>query len=413
MKTRMISNWVLLIIAFLVSVLIWMFGIQEDNPDIEISLGKISVEILNEDVMHENNLAYWITDNAEVTVSVTVPQTKGWEVSASDIKLTADFSDWHPGFATIPIEVEVVNNRKIIGNQYRLSDNVIKVETEEMENKELNLDIQVQGTPASDYTVLSAVSSLEKIVVTAPASALEQIAKAEVTVDVEGQTEQVKEKSEIVLYDSDDMILDMEEEQIFLNHSSAKITAAIGKVKTVSLILPQAQGTAADGYACTGVSSNIEEIQVAGETSVIDQLTDIDLSNINLSIADAKEDVVLSVDISKYLPDGIQLVSTEQSTMELTAAIEELFVKVFTIQISDIEIKNQPKNRTCTFSVKSVKCQVRGLEQDMKTLTEESLNPSMDLKNTTQNSIVVSVELGIDENIYELVSKPLITVMIQ
>jgi hypothetical protein len=61
----------------------------------------------------------------------------------------------------------------------------------------------------------------------------------------------------------------------------------------------------------------------------------------------------------------------------------------------------------------TVKCQIRGLEQDMKTLTLENLNPFIDLKDATQDQIAVSVEFGIDENTYEVVSTPLVTLKIQ
>ena len=135
MKRRK-NNWGLFAVAFLLAVILWSFVIKEDNPQVDINLGKITVDILNKDVMYDNNLAYKITNNIEVNVTVTVPQADGFKVSASDIKLSADLSNWHPGFASIPIDVEIVNNNLLI-KKYKLSETVLKIQTEMMEEKEI------------------------------------------------------------------------------------------------------------------------------------------------------------------------------------------------------------------------------------------------------------------------------------
>ena len=53
MSKNMTGNWVLLVVAFIVSCLIWYMVITNDDPRVNISLGNIEVELLNGDKLHD------------------------------------------------------------------------------------------------------------------------------------------------------------------------------------------------------------------------------------------------------------------------------------------------------------------------------------------------------------------------
>ena len=147
MSKNMTGKWVLLVVAFIVSCLIWYMVITNDDPRVNISLGNIEVELLNGDKLHDRGLAYYVEENAAIGVRVNVVQERGWLVKADDIRLTADLSGIKETMSVIPVKAKVVGNQSIIGNNYKLSANSITVRTEQMEEKEIPVVIRTEGDP--------------------------------------------------------------------------------------------------------------------------------------------------------------------------------------------------------------------------------------------------------------------------
>ena len=92
MSKNTTGKWLLFIIAFIMSCLIWYMVITSDDPRINISLGNVEVELLNGEQLHEQGLAYYVEENEAVKVTVNIIQERGWLIKPSDIHLTADLS---------------------------------------------------------------------------------------------------------------------------------------------------------------------------------------------------------------------------------------------------------------------------------------------------------------------------------
>ena len=404
------NNWGLFAVAFLLAVILWGFVVREDNPQVDINLGKITVEILNEDVMYDNNLAYDITNSIEVSVTVTVPQADGFKVSASDIKLSADLSNWHPGFASIPIDVEIVNNNSLI-KKYKLSETVLKIETETMEEKELDLSVNVIGSPKEGYAVSESTLGLSKVTVKAPSSEMKRIVKAQVDVDIDGFVRSYSGQQAIVLYDGNNDIIDTEKEQVILSESKAEVSITILKEKELTLELP----TITDckkGYRCTGLTASVESVKVLGQERRLQGIDSIDLSDEKINLKDETGNVEKTYNLSDYLPKGIKIASDESTLVVVTANIQKLSEKVFVVKASDIKLDNLPNGRTESFVDESAEIVVIGFDEDLAKITIEDLKPTINLKNCKLGE--QEIEIGVTlPNELELASLPKIKISVE
>lgn len=403
------NNWGLFAVAFFLAVILWGFVVREDNPQVDINLGKVTVEVLNEDVMYNNNLAYQITNNIEVNVTVTVPQADGFKVSASDVKLSADLSNWHPGFASIPIDVEIVNNNSLI-KKYKLSETVLKIQTETMEEKELDLSINVIGSPKEGYAVSESTMNLSKVTVKAPSSEMKRIMKAKVDVDIDGFVKSYSGQKDIVLYDGNSDIIDTQKEQIILSEEKADVSIVILKEKELTLKLP----TITDckkGYRCTGVKASVETVKVLGQERRLQHLDFIDLSEEKIDLKDKTNNVEQIYNLSEYLPNGIKLAADEPASLIVTAHIKKLSAKVFSVKSSDIKVDNLPNGRKESFIDSSAKIVVIGFDEDLNKITIEDLKPTINLKNCKLGE--QEIEIGVTlPNELELASLPKIKISV-
>jgi YbbR domain-containing protein len=374
---------------------------------VEINLGKISVEILNEDVMYDNNLAYKITNNVEVSVIVMVPQADGWKVSASDIYLTADLSNWHPGFASVPIDVEIVKNSSLI-KKYRLSETVLKIETETMEEKEMEVSVQLSGSPKEGYAVQNIKTTPDTITVKAPSSEMKRIVSAQVELDVDGFVRNYTTESPIVLYDGNNDVIDLEKEQIILSKDTIEVKLTILKQKEVPIELPSITDCK-DGYRCVSLTSSIDKVTVLGKEKNLEEIESISLKKEKISLQETEQDVEMTYNLQDYLPKGITLASDQPTTVTVVADIEKLSQKVFTVPSSSIQIEQLSDNRKVTFVEKSTQIIVWGLNADLEKLTIDELKPTLNLKNCSLGKQTVEIGITLPSEV-ELVSIPKITV---
>ena len=403
------NNWGLFAVAFFFAVILWGFVVREDNPQVDINLGKVTVEVLNEDVMYNNNLAYQITNNIEVNVTVTVPQADGFKVSASDVKLSADLSNWHPGFVSIPIDVEIVNNNSLI-KKYKLSETVLKIKTETMEEKELELSMNIIGSPKEGYAVSESTINLSKVTVKAPSSEMKRVVKAQVDVDIDGFVRSYSGQKDIVLYDGNSDIIDIQKEQIILSKEKADVSIVILKEKELTLKLP----TITDckkGYRCIGTVASVETVKVLGQERRLQHLDSIDLSGEKIDLKDKTNNVERIYNLSEYLPYGIKLATDEPTSVVVTVNIEKLSEKVFSVKPSDIKVDNLPTGRKESFIDSSAKIVVIGFDEDLDKMMIEDLKPTINLKNCKLGE--QEIEIGVTlPNELELASLPKIKISV-
>lgn len=403
------NNWGLFAVAFFFAVILWGFVVREDNPQVDINLGKVTVEVLNEDVMYNNNLAYQITNNIEVNVTVTVPQADGFKVSASDVKLSADLSNWHPGFVSIPIDVEIVNNNSLI-KKYKLSETVLKIKTETMEEKELELSMNIIGSPKEGYAVSESTINLSKVTVKAPSSEMKRVVKAQVDVDIDGFVRSYSGQKDIVLYDGNSDIIDIQKEQIILSEEKADVSIVILKEKELTLKLP----TITDckkGYRCIGTVASVETVKVLGQERRLQHLDSIDLSGEKIDLKDKTNNVERIYNLSEYLPYGIKLATDEPTSVVVTVNIEKLSEKVFSVKPFDIKVDNLPTGRKESFIDSSAKIVVIGFDEDLDKMTIEDLKPTINLKNCKLGE--QEIEIGVTlPNELELASLPKIKISV-
>ncbi|KIR02932.1 putative secreted protein [Lachnospiraceae bacterium TWA4] len=281
-------SWGLLVLAFLLAILLWIFVVREDNPNIQINLGEIPITVLHEETLHQKNLAY-VLKSKEISVTVTVSQIDGWKVSADDIKLVVDLSEYQSDNQTIPIEVRFKKNSTRIKN-YNLSENSVVVETQVMTQKTLDVELNLKGEPEERYLVTESKTDPTNIVVKAPNSIIDQIARAEVDVDISSCTDDCIEEKSVVLYDDEGKSIDISKEQIILSRDTVNVSIQIDQQKEVGIELPTVT-KCKEGYRYIEMTSSLSNVVVLGKEDILKTVDKISLQRTNLDLKNAITDV--------------------------------------------------------------------------------------------------------------------------
>ena len=395
MRQKLTNNLGLKLISIAVSFILWLVVVSIDDPVITRNYSGIEVEILNADAVTSQGKVYEVLDGSNIiSVSLSAKRSVLEKMSRDYIKATADLKEMTI-LNSVSIDVRTTRYSDMISSITPLTKN-LKVEVEDLERKQLSINVETVGTPAKGYVVGSNSPSVNITSVSGPKSAVSKLARAVATVDVTGATSNIRASSKVVLYDGNGDVVN----NSALTVGVTDILVDIDILATKEVALAAAiSGTAADGYAYTGrVSISPETILVAGAGSAYKSLEGITIPAEDISIAGASEDVTYTLDINDYLPSGVRLATDEyDGSVEVTVYIGKLENSVIDVPTSNIVIDNIPEGFLASLVDigGSKRIEVQGLNDDLMNLDPAQITGTIDAGSMTpRDATIEGVHVG-------------------
>lgn len=405
MKRLLTNNWILKLCSLLAAAVLWLVVVNDNDPLIPYPITNVPVTILNDQIFSDNDMVYRIEGGTTVNIKVQVRQTVIKQLSPSDFRLTADCMDWHPGFPTIPIRVEVVNHKSFYQNSnYELSTSMLKIEAEPLQSKTLNVEIKNIGQPAEGYTLGGMTCSPTQIEVKAPESVIKILSRAEATINIKGAMGEVQTVSELTLYDGNNVPIDLNASDVTLSDTSVNVSADVLKTKTVPVIVTNVTGRPADGYRYTEAFCSISSVEIAGPKAAVSGITGIMLDSDLLDVTGATENVHVSLDITQFLPSNVRLVNVESGVADVEMVVERLAEKQITFSAEEIAMHNTQEDLEYRLT-QDVTITVTGLTEDLEILDATALMPYVDVVGLEPGTHTVALHIELPD-IYELRTEP-------
>ena len=394
---KIFNNIGLKILAVIFSVLLWLVSVNINDPvDTEV-YRNIPVELENTSLLTEEGLTYQVLDDTDrVTVTVRASRSVLENINASDVTATADFSEL--SFTnTVPIRLSL---SRAFGSQIEISGNIdmVRLEVEERQEKQLVIEIDQVGTPADGYIVNSVLTTDGNALrISGPQSLVSQVDRAVVEANVEGLTESINITEPIRLYDADGN--EITSSRITKSVSTSNVSISILQTKEIP-VTASASGEPAAGYAATGeVTCAPDRITVAGRNNALANLTEIVIPADEVDLTDATEDVVELIDIREYLPDGVSLTNTSgddfNGRVAVTAKVEPLVDMTRQMNQSRILLQNVPDGYQVTLdSQEAVSIRLRGLQADLNAIDVSQLSGTIDVSDWMQENGLTELTEG-------------------
>lgn len=395
--SKIFNNIGLKILAVMFSVLLWLISVNINDPvDTEV-YRNIPVEMENTSLLTDEGMTYEVLDDTDrVTVTVRANRSVLENINASDVTATADFSEL--SFTnTVPIRLSISRS---LGSQIEVTGSIdmVRLEVEERQERQLVIEIDQIGTPADGYIVSSVLTTDGNALrISGPQSLVSQVDRAVVEANVEGLTESINISEPIRLYDSDGN--EITSSRITKSVSTSNVSISILQTKEIP-VTASASGEPADGYAATGeVTCAPDRITVAGRNNALANLTEIVIPADEVDLTDATEDVVELIDIREYLPDGVSLTNTSgddfNGRVAVTAKVEPLVDMTRQMNQSRILLQNVPDGYQVTLdSQEAVSIRLRGLQADLNAIDVSQLSGTIDVSDWMQENGLTELTEG-------------------
>lgn len=396
MKTRLMNNLGLKILAFLAAGMLWLLVVNIDDPVTSATFQEVPVTVINQEVLAEEQQTFQIVDGTQtVDVTVTARRKILNRIRKEDITATADMRELTLK-TQIPITVTVNGYESVEAEAYPRN---LQVKLEDEELKNFPIVPKTKGTVRDGYVLGEIEAVPENVSIRGPKSVVDQIDRVEATVNVSGLSQNDVLASQLVLFDEEGDEIDQSLLANNLGDKGVSVSVKLYQTKSVPISFDTSEITAADGYEFTGITYEPEKIQISGDGDALNKISEIKVPAEALQLPDLTERTEQVVDISSYIPDDVSLADENAGSVAVIISVEKDGTKVFDVMPSAVIVNDLAEDLVLTYDqTEALEIHVRGPRETLNSLSLER-KVSIDLSEYTEQgsyTVPVSVELPDD-----------------
>ena len=271
-------------------------------------------------MLESEGKVYIVLDDSDTipVVTVNAPRSVVDALEADNIVATADVEDMTTE-NTVPI---VLTTNKYSDSITNISGSIssVRLSIEDEERASFGIETTVAGNVAEGYQIGSISLEQNQVRVKGPASVVQSVKSAGVSVDVSGAENTISTNAEIHLYDEDGRDISTDK-HLTLNIDKIMVRVEVLPLKEVPVKIA-VSGTPAEGYRLNGETS-VEpgRITITGRKSALENVTEVSIPSADLNVRNRNSTLVKNFKISDYLPDGVSLAEGEEDNVKVTVEI--------------------------------------------------------------------------------------------
>ncbi len=394
MKERLINNLGLKLRAVGIALIIWLTVVNISNPEVTRTK-TVPLNIVNAEVLINAGKTYEVQSGDTVTVSYQVRTRDAYRIKAENFRASADLKDLYAVTGSVPVTVEVTGNRELISGTPAARPGVVRVLTEDIQNKSFALTTHPVGKPANGYEVGSMILTPDNVMVSGPVSEVGRISSVGVRVNVDGVSEDMSGTAGVTYYDANGNEIILNEAK--LSSDPKEIAYFVDMLQGKSLPLKfEVAGEAAEGYRFTGTECSVKSVAVVGERSVLDTLTELVIPSSVLNVEGAREDRSIAVDLKRFLPSGISV--SGNTNVTVTLKVEALNTKVFQLSADNgIDFRGERSGYVYKLNPEILSVELSALPENLTGISTAELMATLD---------VSDMETGTHEGVLKVTAPP-------
>ena len=402
MEKKLSNNLGLKVLSVFLAFFVWLAVMNIANPKVMRSQ-EVPLEILNGDILESSGKTYEVIgDRDTVTVYYKVTTSDSANIKASDFRAYIDLADVYEPTGAVPVKLEVKNNSNKLESVVS-KPSVIRIETEDLQRKPFNLETKTEGVTEDGYNPGVATVSPTYIYVSGPVSVVGRISSVGIVINVEGANSDLSGTLPVRCFDANNNDLtDQIGDRVTFSRSEIDYTLPILKEKNLNLTF-ETEGTVADGYRFTGIESSRNYVEVKGLKSDLARANSVTIPKSELNMDGATGDKEVTIDLNKYLPEGVELADPAANEIKVVIKVESLESRTYEVPVSQIKQVGASGQYDYEYDRKSLNIVIEGLKEDLDQLTPAAILAELDVSSMEpgDNMGTVTLELG---DAYELVS---------
>lgn len=378
MKERMMNNLGLKLLAFLFALLLWLIVVNIDNPITNETFDNIPVTVEHAEIITQDQKSYQIIEDTDkISVTVYAKRSELEKIKAEDIVATADMKELYLE-SQVPIEIEIPGYDI---DSASANPRNLQVKIENNKSNTFPINVTTKGTVRDGYVLGSVKADPERVNLNGPESVIDSINRVVAEVEITGLSHDAVLDASVVYYDDDNNEINPEQLGNNLGTTGVKVQVSLYQTKSIPVEVETDGITAAEGYSLADITWTPEEIDIAGEESILNQISSISIPSDAIDAREIAQRTEKTIDITPYLPEGTRLVDESGNNILVTMRVEKDGTKNFDLPVGSITVNNLADNLTLNYGEgEDLEIHIRGPQEVLDELEAGEIKASIDLK---------------------------------
>lgn len=406
------NNLGLKVIALVFSALLWLFVVNIDDPINSRVFNDIPYVVRNEEIATNDGKMFKIMDDIDsVRVVVHARRSVLNKIKSKDITAVIDLRERDPVTNIVPIKAVVNGYEENLEVTTECTPNNVMVKVEGSTTKSFPISVSTENKQRDGYELGEMTTNPERIQITGAKSTIEDIQRVVAQIDVMGISEDCVKEAKLIIFDGNGNVMDQSAMQNNLGDKGVSVNVQVLPIKKVKLNF-NVSGTPAEGYRLTGLNSEPANVEVYGTKEDLSNLTALDIPGSEINIDNLQSRKEYTVDISKYLPEGIELTEETAKNVLVTVIVEEEGTRTIFLSTGAMRLDNLQEGLSAVVETPGdLEIRFAGEEALLEKLNIQNA-ASVDLKEYTEpGTYDVPVEIELNQAI-TLMDTPMITITI-
>ncbi|MDN5331096.1 MAG: hypothetical protein PWP45_321 [Tepidanaerobacteraceae bacterium] len=376
------------ILSVLVAVVLWLYVMNEQNPQVTYVVRDVPVQLKNLDY---SSLA--LKDPSQqyfVNVKVRARRSIITGLKPEDIVAEVNLRGRMEGENMVPVSVSVPPNVELLD----FSPKEIMVVLEAVIEEQIPVYVEVKGVPAEGFAAKTPLATPQAVLVKGPRSLVNSSRKAVVEADI-------SEKNNMVIASLPVKVVDAkgnEQRGVTYRPETVEVRIPIVPVATVP-VTPNIRGNPEEGYMVKEVRVEPSVVMVTGNVEVLKNINQISTEPINVSGLSQN----VSVETGLQMPRGVQPFDEALSKVRVLVEIERADLKALSFTGDDISFRNLQAGLRVVPEDGEFVLTVRGPNSIIDRVDVDSFKIYADAAGLSEGEYVLKIKADVPEP-YELIS---------
>ena len=378
---------------------LWLYVITAVSPGSTDTYYTIPIVWEGESVLNERGLMVTAVSSNTVNLRLSGNRSDLSKVNSGNITIKADLSKIYEPGTQIPLTYtsptfpgDVASNAFVIESK---EPDSIYITVVKRVSKSVPVEVVWVGTTAEGFMIDRENKTLDhpEVTVTGPESVVNTIAKATITVDLDGRRESISESYNYTLCDEQGDPVDAK--LITTDVEQVRLDVTIRAVKDLRLTYTLNPGGGANAENTT-VTLSAETIRVSGSEAALENLGDT-LSIGSINLADITRDTTLTFGVA--LPEGITNLT---GINEVTAEVSFHGLATKEMTVAQIEAVNVPEGLEVELITEKLTVTLRGPTEQISKVTPEDVTAIADFTGAEVGTSTFKTSLRLAEGFENL-----------
>lgn len=330
--------------------------------------------------------------------AVTVRAVTSKEVKAGNYRIVLDLTKLGAGTHQVKPKAEGFPR----GANVKIEPDTVTVTLEAIQKKQVQVQVDVLGSPAPGYRAGEPVINPLRVHVTVPSNQVGEVDSVRGEIRIDGAKDAVKSEVKLTAYDKNARPIEAQIEPAVV---SVEVPVTL-PFKTVPLRIKTSAGPPA-GYAVQQITPAVEQVTIYGPQDALDKIEFYDGPSLDLSRV--TKDETLTVELTP--PQGFQRI--EPSKLELAVKV----VPSETKEIANVPLRPVGLNTNIATTIlepaeQVIRVTVEGAPERLASMDVEDVQALVDVSNLPAGEHMVPVKLSLPAYVKAVGPPPQVKVLI-